>query len=90
MSTSHTVPMTTRPASVESPIHRAVPSSPAGSSRADRLLAVLTVERSGAEATLGRALIDPLAFAAEVLSDGLGEALNREHDRVDQLPQAGI
>ncbi|SIF22948.1 Uncharacterised protein [Mycobacteroides abscessus subsp. abscessus] len=44
---------------------------------------VLRAERDGAEATLGRPLIDPTAFAADVLAHGLGEALNREHDRIN-------
>ena len=88
MPTSHIVPLTTRPVSVGDPIHRERLSSPADDSRSDRLLAVLAVERPGAEATLGRALIDPQAFAADVLCGGLGEALNREQDRIDQLPQS--
>ncbi|WP_157935636.1 hypothetical protein [Mycobacteroides abscessus] len=47
------------------------------------LTQVLQAERDTAEATLGRSLIDPMAFAADVLAHGLGEALNREHDRID-------
>lgn len=47
------------------------------------LTQVLEAERDAAEATLGRPLIDPMAFATNVLALGLGEALNREHDHID-------
>lgn len=50
------------------------------------LTEILRAERDAAEATLGRPLIDPLAFAADFLALGLGEALNREHDRIDGHP----
>lgn len=44
---------------------------------------VLRAERDAAEATLGRPLIDPIAFAADVLALELDEALNREHGRIN-------
>ncbi|WP_272864757.1 hypothetical protein [Mycobacteroides abscessus] len=44
---------------------------------------MLRAERDAAEATLGRPLIDPIAFAADVLALELDEALNREHGRIN-------
>lgn len=38
-----------------------------------------------AERTLGRPLVDPVLFIANCRQRGLGEALNAEQDRVDEL-----
>jgi hypothetical protein len=48
---------------------------------------VLEREQEAAEATLGRPLIAPWAFAADCLDPNLflGGALNREANRIDQL-----
>lgn len=56
-----------------------------GSLSPQRLDDVLHRERSAAEATLGRPLIDDYAFAGDCIAHGLGHALNREQDRVDEL-----
>jgi hypothetical protein len=50
-----------------------------------QLIDVLRRERQAAEATLGRPLINPYAFAADCLADGLGQALNNQQDRIDEL-----
>jgi hypothetical protein len=52
-----------------------------------QLLDVLRRERQAAEATLGRKLVAPYAFAADCLLDGLGHALNAEQHRIDELDQ---
>lgn len=61
--------------------------APHASSYWQKLNAVLEREQPAAEATLGRPLIAPLLFAADCLDPkvGLGEALNREQQRIDQL-----
>ena len=48
-----------------------------------QLIDVLHRERQAAEATLGRPLINPYAFAADCLTHGLGQALNAEQGRID-------
>lgn len=55
-----------------------------------QLLDVLRRERQAAEATLGRKLFAPYAFAADCLFDGLGHALNAEQDRIDETRSAAI
>ncbi|NMN98460.1 hypothetical protein [Antrihabitans stalactiti] len=48
----------------------------------------LARERSAAERTLGRSLVDPEQFAFNCWKYGLGAALNAEQDRVDELDEA--
>lgn len=65
-------------------LHRRLPDQATAATLCE-LLAVLYRERPNAEATLGRPLVDPYAFAADYIRDGLGHALNGEQDRIDDL-----
>jgi hypothetical protein len=49
---------------------------------ASELIAIVEAERPQAEATLGRALIDPHLFSFNFWRHGLGHALNVEHDLI--------
>jgi hypothetical protein len=70
----------------DGPVAQPIPRS-TSPSLALQLIDILLRERQMAEATLGRRLIDPYAFAADCLAQGLGYALNAEQDRIDELDQ---